>query len=278
MSKLFKLKKWLTVAEAAEHLALAFGEKVTESDVLRFALDGDLTLSVHLVNGAFGRPCFQVNIEAIEWNEVLSLDGKTTLKLPKGGRVWQDEMGIFQVQKNITKLDEDVFNLPMTGGERVDVEYRYQLLTGGPERTAVSLDGVLIASNDGQLFEVQTMYENKNPDSWKTPFLHPDKFHPAGALPEDCVFVVRTDALTKFIQSLNDDSKADEKPLGTTERNTLLSIIAVLCKEAKIPYGKPAKAAGLIQSTAATMGVSIGETTIEGHLKKIPDALATRMK
>jgi hypothetical protein len=69
-----------------------------------------------------------------------------------------------------------------------------------------------------------------------------------------------------------------EKPLSNRERDTLLTIIAALCKEAKIPYDKPAKAAGMIQSTAATMGVAIGETTIEGHLKKIPDALATRMK
>jgi hypothetical protein len=71
---------------------------------------------------------------------------------------------------------------------------------------------------------------------------------------------------------------AANKPLGTKERNTLLTIIAVLCKEAKIDYTKPAKAAGLIQSTAAFMAISIGETTIEDHLKKIPDALATRMK
>lgn len=69
-----------------------------------------------------------------------------------------------------------------------------------------------------------------------------------------------------------------DKPLSTRERDTLLTIVAVLCKEAKIDYNKPAKAAGMIKSTAATMGVSIGETTIEGHLKKIPDALATRMK
>ena len=73
-------------------------------------------------------------------------------------------------------------------------------------------------------------------------------------------------------------SSAVEKPLGNRERETLLTIIAVLCKEAKIPYDKPAKAAGMIQSTAAMMEIPIGETTIEGHLKKIPDALASRMK
>ena len=70
----------------------------------------------------------------------------------------------------------------------------------------------------------------------------------------------------------------EEKPLGTTERNTLLTIIAALCKEAKLNHIKHSKTAGLIQSTAAGMGLSIGETTIEGHLKKIPEARATRMK
>ncbi len=75
-------------------------------------------------------------------------------------------------------------------------------------------------------------------------------------------------------QKLTDLNRA----LSTTERNTLLTIIAVLCKEARLDYTKAAKTAGLIQSTAASMGVSIGETTIENHLKKIPDALGTRTR
>ena len=70
----------------------------------------------------------------------------------------------------------------------------------------------------------------------------------------------------------------DEKPLSTNERNTLLVIIAALCSEAKIDYTKPAKAAGMILHTADSMGLKIGETTIERHLKKIPDALEARMK
>lgn len=74
------------------------------------------------------------------------------------------------------------------------------------------------------------------------------------------------------------DVSGSEKPLGTRERDTLLTIIAVLCDEAKIPRNKTAKAAALIQGMAAKMGVSIGETTIEVHLKKLPDALAARMK
>lgn len=70
----------------------------------------------------------------------------------------------------------------------------------------------------------------------------------------------------------------DTQPLRTRERNTLLSIIAVLCKDAKLDHTKPAKTAGYIRDMADRMGLHIGESTIENHLKKIPDALETRMK
>jgi|GEM_PF-3508151 len=67
-----------------------------------------------------------------------------------------------------------------------------------------------------------------------------------------------------------------EKPIATRERNTLLTIIAALCKDAGYDVSKHSKTAGLIRNTAASMGVTIGETTIEMHLKKIPYALEAR--
>jgi hypothetical protein len=83
--------------------------------------------------------------------------------------------------------------------------------------------------------------------------------------------------LTSFRMKAEKEAE-QEKPVGTKERITLLTIIAALCKEAKIDYIKHSKAAGLIQSTADAMGVSIGETTIEGYLKKIPDVLGARTR
>lgn len=77
---------------------------------------------------------------------------------------------------------------------------------------------------------------------------------------------------------LKHQESPDGRPLRTRERNTLLSIIATLCKEAKMDYSRPSKTAGLIRDMAARMGLDLGESTIEGHLKKIPDALETRMK
>ncbi|MDO8775179.1 MAG: hypothetical protein Q7K57_42035 [Burkholderiaceae bacterium] len=69
-----------------------------------------------------------------------------------------------------------------------------------------------------------------------------------------------------------------EKLLGTTERKTLLTIIAALAKEAKINIEPPGKAALSIEALTDKMGVHVSKRAIEDHLKKIPDALEVRMK
>ncbi len=81
-----------------------------------------------------------------------------------------------------------------------------------------------------------------------------------------------------FKASAKKPAPLEEANISQKVQNTLLCMIAVLCKEAKLDYEKHAKTAGLIQSAAAQMGLSLGETTIEGYLKKIPDALTARMK
>ena len=72
--------------------------------------------------------------------------------------------------------------------------------------------------------------------------------------------------------------RVTERPINTRERNALLTIIGALCKEAKIDIKTPSKAGDLIQSLTDSIGAPVAKRTIEEHLKKIPDALATRMK
>lgn len=52
MSKLLKLKKWLSLDDAAKHLSTVFDEQIQYSDVLQLALEGHISLSVNLVNMA----------------------------------------------------------------------------------------------------------------------------------------------------------------------------------------------------------------------------------
>ena len=140
-----------------------------------------------------------------------------------------------------------------------------------------NIEGTFLNCSDGTWAALQEQFEDRivTDADGKTKTIK-GSYYPAGGLGTDCTRVIRTSEILALQSKL--DGTVLDKPLATRERETLLTIIAALCKEAKIAYDKPAKAAGLIQSTAATMGISIGETTIEGHLKRIPDALATRMK
>lgn len=68
-----------------------------------------------------------------------------------------------------------------------------------------------------------------------------------------------------------------EKGLSTTERNTLLTIIAALCDYSAI---KPDNrgAANQIAKMTEEIGATVSDDTVRRWLKLIPDALATRMK
>lgn len=93
--------------------------------------------------------------------------------------------------------------------------------------------------------------------------------------------VAMADEVSRFERSYArpvEGSNFAKSEIGSKERNILLSIIAVLCGDLKIDYNRPAKAANLIKDSATKMGVSIGESTIEGHLKKIPEALESRTR
>lgn len=75
------------------------------------------------------------------------------------------------------------------------------------------------------------------------------------------------DRLTAEIEQLKN------KPVGTRQLNNLLTVIAAACEHGKLNLETTAKTAGVIRQTMSGMGVDVGETTIEGYLKKIPKAL-----
>ena len=82
---------------------------------------------------------------------------------------------------------------------------------------------------------------------------------------------------TTYSQSASNGNE-DGKPLRTTERNALLSIIAVLCDENGYDTTRAAKTAAVIKTRADLAGIALGETTVENHLKKIPDAVTRRLR
>lgn len=321
MGKLFKLKKWLTVPEAAQHLSIVFGEEVKEADVLRFALDGHLKLSVNFVNYAEARCGKVVPLEDARFHELSPLIRDLVLEMRKGKPTMVldglqiSDSEVLELEKTMVSLN-GVYDLPMIGNERLDVEHEYQNLTAGPAVTIEGFDGAFVKGQDGQLWQLQESFDDNeyqagskaqlrklegqikrdDIDSSKAKELlgqhieerkkfleerkkkkESENYYPAGGLPQDSVLVVRTDALREFEQSINNAPASSDKPIATTERNTLLTIIAALCDYSAIdPAGRGA--ANQIAKLTEKLGATVTDDTIRKALAKIPDALEARTK
>lgn len=274
MSKLLRLKRWVTLDEAARRITAICEETVTEADVLQLALEGHIKLAVHLINGACARACQKVDVSKIEYDQIPSFNGRASFDFPKNGRVFTLSNGLaYQVSKEIHPLGEGVWDLPLFGSERQSIEKQFQCLVGGPSVSSVVLDSVFVASTNGELFEIQSHasdFRGPAQTDVKSPWLDPGNFHPAGGLPEDSSIVVRANAIEEFESAMRDadSDKAEEKPLGPREKNTLLKLIWILCSSQKIDAKQPYKAAEIIKTEAELLGIDISIGTIAAKLEE----------
>jgi len=246
--KLFNLKEWLTVACAAQHLTILFAEEVTEADVLRLVLDGQLKLSVHFVNHATARRGMVVPIAEAKFKKLPSFDGAGTVQIYGGPTVFTKGVvsHIVELEPAVVTL-AGVFDLPMMGGEELDIEHEYQRLTDGPPVTLVGMNGAFVEGRDGQVFQLQDSFDDNEYQSGSNAQLKKlkqhiedrnigaaeaegllnrykedrkdflkkrasqskeDNYYPAGGLPEDSVLVVRTQALRDFEETLRKSEEA----------------------------------------------------------------------
>jgi len=280
MKKLFKLKEWLTISDAAKHLSTVFDEDVSEADVLHLALDGQLQLSVYFVNQAIAR-----RGKTVLLSEAKKVPGIPHNKDSKPCEPYEVILGLkFQqmyidgkIQEKVVQFDDKVvsidgvWDLPMFGGERLDIEHKYQILTNGVEVTLVNIDGTYVKDLEGEIWELQSSFDenefqegslarleklktkiadenieeseakrllDQHKEARKS-FLEKkrsrpaqENYYPAGGLPEDSVLVIRTEALRNLERKAAEATEqGTEKKLSTTERNTLLKIIGVMSKK-----------------------------------------------
>jgi hypothetical protein len=136
-----------------------------------------------------------------------------------------------------------VWDLPMIGGERLDIEHQYQNMTDGPVITLRYFEGAFVEGRDGQVCQLQSSFDDDEYVAGSSAALEklrqhiiehgigseeaesllnqytehqiefskkrmnrPEKenYYPAGGLPKDAVIVVRTEALREFERHGND--------------------------------------------------------------------------
>jgi hypothetical protein len=277
MTKLFKLKNWLTLEDSASHLSSVLQEPVSVADVLMLGIDRHLRLSANFVNGARGNLGKSVELgDARIWlfsnwgasprDEGLSVIAQTfpregTRKeqiawLEKNREVADSEhyslalVGDRINENEVIEWDEKitgikgVWDLPMIGGESLDVEHALQGLIGGPEVTKICLEGAIVQSDDGLQYccIMEHFSENEfrgiGDGKAKFPYDDPNSYYPAGGLPFDAPIVVRAVELSRFVSSIESAGHATEELRGKAEsavksidprlQNSYLRIIRVL--------------------------------------------------
>ena len=184
MSKLFNLREWLTVGDAARHLSIVFGEEVTAADVLRLGLDGQLKLSVNFVNHTKARCGKVVGYDETEWQEYPEEWVDSLPNIPeeaKGKPITVmrslniDDERFLNLSDEITTL-RGVWDLPMIGNENLDIEHEYQNMTGGPAVTLQNLEGTFVERRDGEMCKLQESFDNKEFQAGSTAELNKLKY------------------------------------------------------------------------------------------------------
>ncbi|MDH5561348.1 MAG: hypothetical protein OEY59_10905 [Deltaproteobacteria bacterium] len=318
MSKLFKLKKWLTLDEAASHISNVLGEPATVADLYRFALDGHLTLSVDFVNHAKAKKGKWVKSEQVEfitWEHNIFTGEK--LDIPhaysKNNEIQVSEDDWIKLEQSVVSIS-GIWDLTMVGAEKLDIEHNYQQLTSVIAVTLVALEGVFvqqgdvvcqlqdrlgdndysevskdlqegmerhITTNNLSDSEAKKLREKFNADREK--YLENKKnkskesdYYPAGGLPDDCVLVVRTKEITRFIQSLEETPEAS-KPLTSKERNSLLVLIGAMSKALDVDLNERGIASYFVKLTEE-LGAPLTDDTIRKILNQIENAVDLRTK
>lgn len=272
MSKLFKLKKWLTISEAQKHLTTLFGETVSKADIFRLALDHQLKLSVVFVQGAFANVCKRVDATAVEYIEVPSLIGGGIVKLPVGGEVLYALDGqLLQVQKEVIPLEEDwPYALTMIGGERADIEHTYWQLSGIESSESTNLDGIFV-SDGNETFRLMSALPRKKGEQ--------AKFYPIGGLPKNAAMVVTTNALLALEKAIEEGETNGEKQLSTRERDNLLKLVIgmAIAGYRYDPAAAKSTAPKEIANDIAKLGMSLSDDTVRKYLKEATESVMPAM-
>ena len=190
-----RLREWLTVPEAAAYLSSAFGEQVTEAEVLRLGLDGQLSLSVNFVNPTQGRTCRVVRVDDSDMVRPLQHVETAGKSHTMVGDVVLEEYYIVELEHQEEQQEiviDGIWDLTMTASAKAEVEDRCQMLTGGPRVAGIeSFGGVFVKQANGPWCQLRKSGSDRKGE--------PQHWSPAGALPDDAVLVVRTAALNYLI-------------------------------------------------------------------------------
>lgn len=268
LSKLFKLRKWLTVKETASHLTILLGEDIREADVFRLALDNKLMLSLFLPTTTKAKFAEEIPLpEELDYLRHNYGFGDT----------------IMSVSLDQITVLEGICNFPMIGTERLLVEAEYYRLTTG---NAFEINGgfEIYVEQGNKLYVLQQLLSDLEiiEDGEKDQMLrdHAIKnYFNAHHLPSDGILVVRLDALRKLENEIahSSDSGINSKESTRKSENLLRALTSVAIDA----YGYDPNSAKScvpqdIVNAMSAHGINFDTKTVRNWLKEGADLLPSK--
>jgi hypothetical protein len=234
LSKLFKLRDWLTVPEAAVLLSSVMSEPVTEADILRLVIDGHLQISVLIAN-----PVHAVRNVLISEEEAVNLSWEHWENPEQNPAfLWMDGRSAVPDRRFFFVL-RGVYDFPVFGAQKQLLEHRYYQLIEGPQIECRDPVRILLAMNEpGSALGLKEARSSLEPQVEKEHLAVGDERavvclvematrenRLVPELPVGTPFVIRTDELAKFCKSLEVQKEA---PLSSKEKSNYLHLIGAL--------------------------------------------------
>lgn len=294
MSKLLKLKEWLPLDEAAHRLTMSAGELVTEADIIRFAIDFHLTLSIFIDESVDAR---EVAFETEHSDETIRLFlGERSTRATAIDGVWditataQGARELERLYRKAKGIGAKSYQIPLEDGiflctpgkevvmELLDPQLNFQVITHEEHQEAD--EGGRLEFHRKPGFELTDTHQAELSSLLKdglgkicpAPVIQDTilSYYQAKKLPEECLLVVRTDELLAFeAEQLAVDSPR-EKPLHISERRSLGQIIATLAAMNGLDLSTPYAADETLRAAAASFGLELPSSpgTVTKHLKE----------
>ncbi|MBP6518814.1 hypothetical protein [Shewanella sp.] len=300
MSKLYKLKKWLTLDEAITHISNLIGESISLSELYQLAADGHIRLSVKFVNGAKAKKVRLIRAKDVKYKQLIP---KNIPDFPKDKCFRVPIKGYTQISGDLwaeevvaeTYSISGVWDLAMVGAEQADIADRYYQTTSDHAGTIPRFVGHYL-QKDGETYQLQVRRERLSesdeynsslaPDAQdeneklslqeirlrlKRPY-RPPQYSLASKLDDhNNILVISTSEINRFIYSLEDKPK-EAKSLHSKERTTLLLLLGTILKKANFDLQERG-VVGKIRRATELNNTPISEQTIRDLIPHILYAL-----
>lgn len=161
MKKLYKLKKWLTIDEAAQRLSIELGEEVTKADILQLAVEEQLRMSVYIPHDWEGKICdITTDKEKAdsEYTDVVTSE-YGVLRFYKYSKCRDSQF--IKVNPEVFCVRAGIYELTMIGQEKLDLEYDLRESLNLEQSLVYSLDGFYVQTANGTVIEIQTEFDTK---------------------------------------------------------------------------------------------------------------------